>query len=325
MFFALFLLVALSIWMYFLNKKQGGPYNLSWMPIVLVSVVLAFYLIDVKSAIKVFVLPIALLPLVLVFGFRGEKFHWLRVPIGLGVWHLLLLSTGYFKGDYPVAFMLTILWGLPAAMFAGYFGEPFRRDRFKPDNILEELKALNENKVIRLKTIGFIFASINMAFPMIIMSLIQSLELIGLLLKYVLGVAVVIGIIVLINRAGKPYAKKSNTDHLGNEEAVAASVNVANKAGGILAGEVNGQELRVSIEDRAVVVGPPGTGKTAFLVSQLLDWANSGRSFVCMDIKPEIYGIAKKALEAISYTPTTRRNKPASVTTCLMISMALNR
>lgn len=69
--------------------------------------------------------------------------------------------------------------------------------------------------------------------------------------------------------------------------------------------------LRASVEDRAVVIGPPGTGKTAFLVSQILDWAEPGRSMVVLDIKPEIYGITQAALvergyEVITYNPTAQ-------------------
>lgn len=69
--------------------------------------------------------------------------------------------------------------------------------------------------------------------------------------------------------------------------------------------------LRASTEDRAVVIGPPGTGKTVFLVSQVLDWAESGRSLVVLDIKPEIYGITQAALiekgyEILTYNPTAQ-------------------
>ena len=46
-----------------------------------------------------------------------------------------------------------------------------------------------------------------------------------------------------------------------------------------------------SDEDRAVVVGVPGAGKTTFLVAQIVDWMQSGRSFIATDIKPEIWSI----------------------------------
>lgn len=51
--------------------------------------------------------------------------------------------------------------------------------------------------------------------------------------------------------------------------------------------------LRVNNEDRGIVAGVPGAGKTAYLVLQLIDWMESGQSFVATDIKPEIWGILK--------------------------------
>ncbi|GHC34869.1 hypothetical protein GCM10010082_31960 [Kushneria pakistanensis] len=80
---------------------------------------------------------------------------------------------------------------------------------------------------------------------------------------------------------------------------------------GVLAGEIAGKPFYISTHDRACVIGPPGTGKTAFLVAQLLEWAESGRSFVVNDIKPEIYGIVRQRLEEKGYrllvfNPTAR-------------------
>ena len=51
---------------------------------------------------------------------------------------------------------------------------------------------------------------------------------------------------------------------------------------------------RCSYEDRAFVLGTPGSGKTTFLVAQIIDWMQSGRSFVATDIKPEIWSILKE-------------------------------
>jgi type IV secretory pathway TraG/TraD family ATPase VirD4 len=51
--------------------------------------------------------------------------------------------------------------------------------------------------------------------------------------------------------------------------------------------------LRVTNEDRGIVAGVPGAGKTAYLVLQLIDWMESGQSFVATDIKPEIWAILK--------------------------------
>lgn len=55
--------------------------------------------------------------------------------------------------------------------------------------------------------------------------------------------------------------------------------------------EIARRSLYVSAEDRGIVIGPPGTGKTAFMVTQLMDWAARGCWFVCLDIKPKLHQI----------------------------------
>jgi len=52
--------------------------------------------------------------------------------------------------------------------------------------------------------------------------------------------------------------------------------------------------LLCSNSDRGLVIGMPGSGKTTFLIAQLISWMKSGQPFVCTDIKPEIWGILKK-------------------------------
>lgn len=70
---------------------------------------------------------------------------------------------------------------------------------------------------------------------------------------------------------------------------------------GVFCGKLNTQPLHIGIEDRAVIIGPPGTGKTAFLVTQLMNWAKTKRPFVCLDIKPEIWAITRESLEREGY------------------------
>ena len=53
------------------------------------------------------------------------------------------------------------------------------------------------------------------------------------------------------------------------------------------------QFLRVTNEDRGIILGAPGSGKTTYLVTQIIDWMQSGQSFVATDIKPEIWAILK--------------------------------
>ena len=53
------------------------------------------------------------------------------------------------------------------------------------------------------------------------------------------------------------------------------------------------ESLRATNEDRGIVLGAPGSGKTTFLISQIVEWMKSGRSFVATDVKPEIWAILK--------------------------------
>jgi type IV secretory pathway TraG/TraD family ATPase VirD4 len=46
-------------------------------------------------------------------------------------------------------------------------------------------------------------------------------------------------------------------------------------------------------EDRGLVIGMPGSGKTSLLIAQAVEWMKTGESFVFSDIKPEIFGILK--------------------------------
>ena len=62
--------------------------------------------------------------------------------------------------------------------------------------------------------------------------------------------------------------------------------------------------LTATNEDRAIVVGVPGSGKTSLLVTQAVDWMHSGKTYVITDIKPEIWGILKTngAFDHFGYT-----------------------
>ena len=53
------------------------------------------------------------------------------------------------------------------------------------------------------------------------------------------------------------------------------------------------EALRVTNEDRGIILGAPGSGKTTYLVTQIIDWMQSGQSFVATDIKPETWAILK--------------------------------
>ncbi len=109
-----------------------------------------------------------------------------------------------------------------------------------------------------------------------------------------------------------PRVGKYNEDLLsGDDLALTVQTLLGHKNNGVWCGRVNDVDLYASTEDRAVVIGPPGTGKTTFLIAQLMDWIQSGRSFVSLDIKPEIFGILRFELEqhgyrVITYNPTAQ-------------------
>jgi type IV secretion system protein VirD4 len=71
---------------------------------------------------------------------------------------------------------------------------------------------------------------------------------------------------------------------------------------GVFAGKYGGKILWSSIEDRALVVGPPGTGKTTFLLNQILRSAKQSQDFIAVDIKPELAHILREDLEIFGYT-----------------------
>lgn len=47
----------------------------------------------------------------------------------------------------------------------------------------------------------------------------------------------------------------------------------------------------VSSQERGLVVGVSGSGKTNFIFAQIAQWMTSGKSFVVSDVKPEIWGV----------------------------------
>ena len=75
-------------------------------------------------------------------------------------------------------------------------------------------------------------------------------------------------------RIGEPLAFYGKTKYLKNDP-----------------WRLNAKEYTVSAQSRGLVVGISGAGKTSYIVAQINHWARSGRSFVCTDIKPEIWGI----------------------------------
>ena len=85
-------------------------------------------------------------------------------------------------------------------------------------------------------------------------------------------------------------------------EAAADLLSKSAKGGaGIFAGKFGGKPFFASIEDRGLIIGPPGTGKTAFLINQILRAAHTKLSFAAVDLKPELHQILAPSLLAAGY------------------------
>ena len=112
---------------------------------------------------------------------------------------------------------------------------------------------------------------------------------------------IAIFLLTILRRVPESEVIKHRPDTLADEDTIEQVQTALADSTGVWCGQLEGQDLYTSLEDRGVVIGPPGTGKTAFLVSQLLRWADSGRPFVCLDIKPEIEGITQAALADKGY------------------------
>lgn len=98
----------------------------------------------------------------------------------------------------------------------------------------------------------------------------------------------------------------------GDEAAAEMDARSAKKnAVRIFGGKFGGKPFFASIEDRGLVIGPPGTGKTAFLFNQVLRAMKSDLSFVVIDLKPELHKTLAPSLEKAGYR--VLRINPAKV------------
>lgn len=107
-------------------------------------------------------------------------------------------------------------------------------------------------------------------------------------------------IIALVFLSPKDDAKVIKDDILAKSDTSVVSKD--DPMNSVYAGKDNrNQDVYIGVDDRAVVIGPPGTGKTSFQINQIYKWLNTGNSFVCLDIKPEIADITAEKLKEQGY------------------------
>lgn len=74
---------------------------------------------------------------------------------------------------------------------------------------------------------------------------------------------------------------------------------------GIYVADINNKPFYTSIEDRVLFFGPPGVGKTAFMLNSLIKWMETKRCFIAIDIKSsaqdQISEILKSQLKKHGY------------------------
>lgn len=113
-----------------------------------------------------------------------------------------------------------------------------------------------------------------------------------------LGIATAIILFLLTKNVRWTYVPKDLWSDQSGRELLMKSAATAPR---IFGGRYVGGEFYASVEDRGLVVGPPGTGKTAFLINQILRATKENLSFAAVDLKPELHTIAAATLVAHGY------------------------
>lgn len=212
----------------------------------------------------------------------------------------VLLAAGFLllfvsdKTDDMAIFQKVILvlaaWGFAWAMLLS-IKFPFRN--LYPANITFTRKTLYFIAAT-IALIGvwiFLMPHFLLAVRIIIFPLIFNIALIGLICW---------GLVHFVKKR-KPTVTKDNSGSLAETRLIDEDIAAIGNSNGIWCGQHNGKNIFVSIQDRGIVIGPPGTGKTSFLITQLLKWIDTKRSFVCLDAKPEIHNVLAKRLKELDY------------------------
>lgn|GEM_PF-1756338 len=252
--------------------------------------------------ILLIVLPIGWAMLSGYWPYRGIRLKKVLVTaaIVVGVFELLG-SAAQLLGlkEIIVAFWLYgVFYAVPIALAVGMKGKPF--DWIKCRYVVWLGQLLLIFALLRMSGNGRIFQLGMTA------SDIDFFTLFGLLFFVVF-----IYNRYLINNFSESVVKHRPDELSSSVTKLGVLSQLADKKDGVWCGRFGDSNLYASIQDRGLVIGPPGTGKTAFLVTQLLEWAESGRPFICLDAKPEIYGITRHILESkgyrlLTYNPTAK-------------------
>lgn len=118
-------------------------------------------------------------------------------------------------------------------------------------------------------------------------------------LSGLVGLGVAAGLFALLGNMKWTHAPRRIDDEQAAAELSALSAQPGKPR--LFGGKFGGKVFYASVEDRGLVIGPPGTGKTNFLLNQILRASKTGLSFAAIDIKPEIAAILTPSLLESGY------------------------
>jgi type IV secretion system protein VirD4 len=236
----------------------------------------------------------------LVLATQADKgFSILRAIIGfviglfLGIVFMVSLVNSLSVTFRPFIFALFI-WGTSGAILFG-IKIPFKD--LHPVNF-----TLTRRKVYFLIATTALIMIWFYLMPSLLQAILQSTQIVSWVIGYVaVIVIVVVGFVFLIKKRREPTITKHNADSLAKTSLQDEEIAAIGNSDGVWCGQHDGKNIFVSTQDRGIVIGPPGTGKTSFLITQLLKWIESKRSFVCLDAKPEIHSVLAKRLKELDY------------------------
>ncbi len=174
-----------------------------------------------------------LAPLMALYGFRGETFHWWRIPwVYLGV--LLVWWVCLPPMDLASLTFFATFGTVSVATVVGFIGEPFHTRRFTEDYAPVELSYLFRSWSSTVVCIAVVLGALVCAYPLIVATVAHFVkQILGPVLIFIM-VAVVFYVFFYRD---KPAVVKDSIDHLATDKGQAAAFCVANHGVGVLAGD----------------------------------------------------------------------------------------